>query len=84
SMQKVRIKKENAPALSDRADALPVNHFKASYGSIFYAVGIIQGFDRKSWWWADFWARAGLFLRLAFALCPDVEVRGQACETQIV
>ncbi|MCV6603352.1 MAG: hypothetical protein OIF54_17610, partial [Cohaesibacter sp.] len=42
SMQKVRIKKENAPALSDRADALPVNHFKAFYGSIFYAVGIRQ------------------------------------------
>ncbi|MCV6548321.1 MAG: hypothetical protein OIF56_13760, partial [Cohaesibacter sp.] len=41
SMQKVRIKKENAPALSDRADALPVNHFKSSYGSIFYAVGIM-------------------------------------------
>ncbi|MCV6603272.1 MAG: hypothetical protein OIF54_17205, partial [Cohaesibacter sp.] len=41
SMQKVRIKKENAPALSDRADALPLNHFKASYGSIFHAVGII-------------------------------------------
>ncbi|MCV6546619.1 MAG: hypothetical protein OIF56_04935, partial [Cohaesibacter sp.] len=42
SMQKVRIKKENAPALSDRADALPVNHFKASYGSIFHAVGIMS------------------------------------------
>ncbi|MCV6603650.1 MAG: hypothetical protein OIF54_19140, partial [Cohaesibacter sp.] len=41
SMQKVRIKKENAPVLSDRADALPVNHFKASYGSIFHAVGIM-------------------------------------------
>ncbi|MCV6603607.1 MAG: hypothetical protein OIF54_18910, partial [Cohaesibacter sp.] len=40
SMQKVRIKKENAPALSDRADALPVNHFKAFYGSIFHAVGM--------------------------------------------
>ncbi|MCV6602722.1 MAG: M48 family metallopeptidase [Cohaesibacter sp.] len=39
-MQKVRIKKENAPVLSDRADALSVNHFKASYGLLFLLVGI--------------------------------------------